>query len=338
MELLPPGAAMDTHLLPQAPPSSSSILPTTAPSALPTPPPSTLPSTPPSTDPPTLLSLRHGTPLALRARLRWRREVAARGLGLLPGGDLAAVVESAVLRYSSTGDLLATLATDLDQPTELLVLSSGLLAVKVADGVVLLAEAGGQVELASLSGGCRGLAEDARGRLLAIDTPPTSPEDEGSAHPFVLYVDVAKDKVDAKLDLDIGNMYLKEEEEDEGLTQQELELIQEEQEQAELAHLAYSGGKLFLVDRGNSRLTVFYKNQEGEDTATLVGEEGEEVGVPSFRAPGGVAVDREGSCLVADTGNERLVVVHPMDQQEEYTVAEALQVSPHSLLLACLAI
>ena len=232
--------------------------------------------------------------------------MAARGLGLLPGGDLVAVVGSEVLRYSATGDLLATLATDLDQPTELLVLSSGHLAVKAAAGVVLVSEAGEQVQgLASLSGGCRGIAEDARGRLLAIDTLPSSP------HPFVLYVDVTKDALEAKLDLDIEDMFL------EG-----------EWGQAELTKLTYSGGKLFMVDRGNSRLTVFYTNQEGEDSATIVGEEGEVVGVPSFRAPGGLVVDREGSCLVADTGNNRLVLVHPMDQQEEYTVAEAVQVSP----------
>ena len=86
---------------------------------------------------------------------------------------------------------------------------------------------------------------------------------------------------------------------------------------------------MYVVDEGLGRVVVFYREEDGQESAEVLGEQGSREGqfqvgkfsgeeykyFPHRQDPSGLVVDEAGNLVVVDTGNRRLQV---FDCQHRY--------------------
>jgi len=215
--------------------------------------------------------------------------------------EIMVVSQGDVLRFSKQGEARGRLYSPrpLKNPSDILHLSSGRLAVAHEEGVAFFSqECEFLRNLDKVGGSCYGLAEDGEGHLLTISVNMGS-EKAGRTEPGmtdVIYIDTSKDKVVKRIEL--------------------VDVIQEEErKETKCRSIAYHNGKIFVGDIGRNRIFVL------DDTADVetVGETGN--GRLQFKGPTCLVADSEGSILVVDSHNHRIQLINP-----DYTFAAMVKV------------
>ena len=124
----------------------------------------------------------------------------------IAGNDVFVVSQGHVLHFSKQGDARGHLISPqpLKNPSDILCLKSGRLAVAHGDGIAIFSKEGKFLsDLGKVGGRCYGLAEDDKGHLLTISVNMGSKK-TGHTEPGmtdVLYIDAGKNKVVMRIEL-----------------------------------------------------------------------------------------------------------------------------------------
>ena len=219
------------------------------------------------------------------------------GVCLLADGSIAVASSSqqAVLRFSKTGSDLIPLESRIgfQCPTNILQLSTGEVAVADDNGLQLFGVDHRFLRTIGVEE-CdwyRGLAEDNEGRIVTINNNnPTYTLGKGTrtkrGHTDIFYFTKAGELVK---------------------TVELADLVREEMRQKSMClYLGYSENKLFIVDKGLSRICCIF-GQDGKEEAAVFGDCGNQQ--DELEDPAGIAVDEHGNSIVVDSGNNRLQLI-----------------------------
>jgi len=207
-------------------------------------------------------------------------------------GEVLVLTSSEVRRYTRQGVLSSCFCSDLDQPTEMLLLKSGQVVVREANRLKLFS-ADGQLlrSLGSQTDCSVGLAEDQNGLLVTINNNSKELEEVTEAgETDIFFIDIEKDTVLKRIEM----KYLTEEDDD------------AVRDRMRLTHLHQHGEHLLVVDEGNHRVFLFHE-EDGEDVVEILPTDGSE-SLLQFKALEVVA-DVYGNYLVLDRVNRCLQIV-----------------------------